>query len=164
MEVCIDDAYRGYRIGHRLYNERKKLCQSLELKGVVFAGRLPNLHKRLKKCGTVENYIDQVVNKKMKDPVLSFQLRNGFEVIGVLPEYLDDDRESLNYAAHLVWYNPKVPQEDEKPIKKYGVRMPDVVRMATVQYMQRKVTSLDRKSTRLNSSHVAISYAVFCLK
>src|SRR5690349_23308830 len=27
-----------------------------------------------------------------------------------------------------------------------------------------KVTSKDRKSTRLNSSHVEISYAVFCLK
>src|SRR5690625_6153411 len=26
------------------------------------------------------------------------------------------------------------------------------------------LTSKDRKSTRLNSSHVAISYAVFCLK
>src|SRR5207253_10282035 len=26
------------------------------------------------------------------------------------------------------------------------------------------IISLDRKSTRLNSSHVAISYAVFCLK
>src|SRR5690625_5808940 len=26
------------------------------------------------------------------------------------------------------------------------------------------VSALDRKSTRLNSSHVAISYAVFCLK
>src|SRR5690625_5865480 len=26
------------------------------------------------------------------------------------------------------------------------------------------LNSLDRKSTRLNSSHVAISYAVFCLK
>src|SRR5204863_10212323 len=26
------------------------------------------------------------------------------------------------------------------------------------------VTTLDRKSTRLNSSHVEISYAVFCLK
>src|SRR5690625_6175322 len=26
------------------------------------------------------------------------------------------------------------------------------------------VNQLDRKSTRLNSSHVAISYAVFCLK
>src|SRR5690625_6111687 len=28
----------------------------------------------------------------------------------------------------------------------------------------RKPTGKDRKSTRLNSSHVAISYAVFCLK
>src|SRR5690625_5732261 len=27
-----------------------------------------------------------------------------------------------------------------------------------------QVSDLDRKSTRLNSSHVAISYAVFCLK
>src|SRR5699024_12708467 len=27
-----------------------------------------------------------------------------------------------------------------------------------------KIKSLDRKSTRLNSSHVSISYAVFCLK
>src|SRR5690625_6804528 len=26
------------------------------------------------------------------------------------------------------------------------------------------MTKIDRKSTRLNSSHVAISYAVFCLK
>ncbi len=141
MEVCIDNAYRGYRIGQRLYNERKKLCQSLGLKGVVFAGRMPNLHKRIKRTGTVENYIDQVIHKKIKDPVLTFQLRNGFEIVGVIPNYLDDDRESLNYAAHMVWYNPKVPQEDEKPVKKYGVRMPDVVRVATVQYMQRRVTS-----------------------
>src|SRR5207253_5822638 len=29
---------------------------------------------------------------------------------------------------------------------------------------ERMVLHLDRKSTRLNSSHVAISYAVFCLK
>src|SRR5438874_8268954 len=28
----------------------------------------------------------------------------------------------------------------------------------------RKVAGIDRKSTRLNSSHVEISYAVFCLK
>src|SRR5690625_6049319 len=27
-----------------------------------------------------------------------------------------------------------------------------------------QISKLDRKSTRLNSSHVAISYAVFCLK
>src|SRR5690625_4091389 len=31
-------------------------------------------------------------------------------------------------------------------------------------YRQRRRRNQDRKSTRLNSSHVAISYAVFCLK
>src|SRR5690349_23366135 len=30
--------------------------------------------------------------------------------------------------------------------------------------VSRRVRALDRKSTRLNSSHVEISYAVFCLK
>src|SRR5690625_6352000 len=30
--------------------------------------------------------------------------------------------------------------------------------------VQRSAKARDRKSTRLNSSHVAISYAVFCLK
>src|SRR5439155_21585687 len=32
------------------------------------------------------------------------------------------------------------------------------------QDLQQSLISRDRKSTRLNSSHVAISYAVFCLK
>src|SRR5256885_17197246 len=30
--------------------------------------------------------------------------------------------------------------------------------------VQRRLLPLDRKSTRLNSSHLVISYAVFCLK
>src|SRR5699024_12254671 len=33
-----------------------------------------------------------------------------------------------------------------------------------VTFLQLLTSSLDRKSTRLNSSHVSISYAVFCLK
>src|SRR5437868_11127577 len=31
-------------------------------------------------------------------------------------------------------------------------------------YLSRNHQTVDRKSTRLNSSHVSISYAVFCLK
>src|SRR5690625_6272903 len=33
-----------------------------------------------------------------------------------------------------------------------------------VTHMEKSLKGTDRKSTRLNSSHVAISYAVFCLK
>src|SRR5690348_17928501 len=47
------------------------------------------------------------------------------------------------------------PLRRESPVK-YGVdlQVPDQVQLPT----------LDRKSTRLNSSHPSISYAVFCLK
>src|SRR5690554_7773865 len=40
----------------------------------------------------------------------------------------------------------------------------DDSRFVTVQFITRNGAGLDRKSTRLNSSHVRISYAVFCLK
>src|SRR5437588_3620268 len=36
--------------------------------------------------------------------------------------------------------------------------------VATAVFMVAILLSLDRKSTRLNSSHTVISYAVFCLK
>jgi len=144
MEVCVDPDYRGYRIGQRLYDERKRVCQDLALKGIVFAGRLPTLAKRVRRFASAEEYVDQVVQKKQRDPVLSFQLRNGFEVIGVLPHYLDADRESMGYGVHLVWHNPKVPAQEERDREKqYGGRLPDTVRVGTVQYLQRRVRSLD---------------------
>lgn len=144
MEVCVDPDYRGYRLGNRLYNERKKLCEALGLKGIVFGGRLPSLAKRIKKFGTVENYVESVKSKQARDPVLSFQLHNGFEVIGIIPHYLDVDHQSMGYAVHLAWRNPKVTvDENEVNVKSYGGRLPDTVRVGTVQYKQRRVRSFD---------------------
>ncbi len=142
MEVAVDPDYRGYRLGQRLYNQRKQLCESLGLKGIVFGGRLPTLSTRIKRFGTVENYVETVIQKKQRDPVLSFQLHNGFEVIGIIPNYLNADHQSLGYAVHLMWRNPKVAiDDDDKNKKKYGGRVPDSIRIGTVQYMQRRVHS-----------------------
>src|SRR3989442_11473036 len=41
---------------------------------------------------------------------------------------------------------------------------PEVKNFESVSYEYAKSSLEDRKSTRLNSSHVRISYAVFCLK
>ena len=144
MEVCVDPDYRGYRIGQSLYDARKELCQTLGLKGIVFAGRLPSWSKRAKKFAGIEDYVEQVKQKKQRDPVLSFQMRNGFEVIGVLADYLPSDRESLGFGVHMVWRNPKVAQEEATGTeKRYGGRLPDTVRVGTVQYMQRRVKSFE---------------------
>src|SRR2546426_2311260 len=46
-----------------------------------------------------------------------------------------------------------------------GKRGPDSTKVISHEYGRSKqYTERDRKSTRLNSSHLVISYAVFCLK
>src|SRR5690554_7491090 len=44
------------------------------------------------------------------------------------------------------------------------LKMNDPVRVKILTIKEGKIFTRDRKSTRLNSSHVRISYAVFCLK
>ena len=116
----MDPNYRGLRIGQRLYNERKKLCRLLRLKGIVFGGRMPMLAKKIREVGSPQQYLDLIEEKKLRDPVITFQLRNGFEIIGILKNYLPSDAESLGYAAHMLWRNPDIAGSAQKQTKKVG--------------------------------------------
>ena len=140
-ETCVDPNLRGYRIGQRIYNARKQVVNYYQLKGIVFGGRLPNFHKKHKKVKDVHEYIDKVQNKEIKDPTLGFHLRNNFQVIGVLPQYLRDDKESMGYAVHLKWdnveYNATQPEIKNRPPRQRSVRV------VTVQYQQRPVKSFE---------------------
>jgi predicted amidohydrolase/ribosomal protein S18 acetylase RimI-like enzyme len=143
MEVCVDPNYRGLRVGQRLYNERKRLCARLNLKGIVFGGRLPGLARRWRQVGSAAAYVEDVAARRLRDPVLGFQLRNGFEVVGVLENYLPWDKESRGYAAHLVWRNPKYAPPPSAAEGKAGRHPGDSVRIAIVQYQQRRVVSFE---------------------
>ncbi len=142
-EVFVDPDRRGSRIGQRLYAARKALCIRLGCKGIVFAGRLPTLYRRLKTFGSPEAYVAAIAEGRARDPVLSFQLRNGFEVKGILPNYLPSDRESLGYAVHLVWYNPRWLAEAAGRDTYSSSIVKDHVRIAVVQYQQRRVRTFE---------------------
>ena len=143
LEVFVHPDFRRHRIGQRFYRRRKQLCRELNLEGIVFGGRLPGLKRNLKKVGSAEVYVQKVVAQEIRDPVLTFQLRNGFEVIGLLENYTHEDPDSLGYAAHLLWKNPdkrvKVRVSKEVP----RILLPHKVRVAAVQYQQRRVESVD---------------------
>jgi predicted amidohydrolase/GNAT superfamily N-acetyltransferase len=141
MEVCVDPDFRGLRIGQRLYNARKTLCQEYDLKGIVFGGRIPGYSRKRGKVESVEEYVKQVQEKKFRDPVLGFQLSNDFEPIGVLKNYLPGDKASGGYAVHLLWRNPYMQDLTQTKRNKQRGRLPNMVRVATVQFQVRKVTS-----------------------
>ncbi len=141
-EVFVDPDHRGSRIGQRLYNARKALCARLGCKGIVFGGRIPSLQRRLKSYESPQAFVDAVLHGKARDPVLNFQLRNGFELIGLLKDYLPSDRESLGWAAHLAWRNPRYVPTGDGSGPQYNL-VKDHVRIAVVQYQQRRVSSFE---------------------
>ena len=104
VDVFVSPAYHGMRLGRRLYEARKELCQSLNLKSIIAGGRIPN-YKEYSKELAPQEYIEQVKRKEIFDPILSFQISNDFEVKRVLKGYLPDDKESLGYATLLEWNN-----------------------------------------------------------
>src|SRR5690625_5548561 len=67
----------------------------------------------------------------------------------------------INYAGNETKANEVVEELKQKGVKAFSVKA-DVSDEKDVKNLMKE--TLDRKSTRLNSSHVAISYAVFCLK
>ena len=143
-EICVDPGARGLKIGQRLYREREALAVKLGLKGIVFAGRLPGLRRRFKQFGNAEDYVNAVKNKEIRDSVLSFQLNQGYELLGVLPGYLPPDAASMGYGAHLLWRNPDYRyREDVVGDSHVHLQRRNTVRIAVVQYMQRAIDSFD---------------------
>jgi predicted amidohydrolase/ribosomal protein S18 acetylase RimI-like enzyme len=136
-DVFVHPDYRGMRLGRRLYDARKELCENLNLRSIILGGRIPGYANHFKKL-TPKQYIDKVRRKELHDPVLSFQLANDFHVRKVLTRYMPDDKASKAYATLLEWTNVYF-EEDEKM---FG-RRKSVVRAGLVQWQMRRVKSVE---------------------
>lgn len=137
IDVFINPKYRGLRLGRRLYDVRKELCEQLNLKSIIFAGRIPNYGKYKNEI-TPKIYIEKVKKKEIYDPVLSFQLSNDFHEVRVLKNYLEGDVESQEYAVLLEWNNIYY---DDSP--KLINTEKSVVRLGLIQWQMRSLSSLD---------------------
>lgn len=136
IEVFISPDYRGLRLGRRLYDERKDICEKLNLKGIIFGGRIPNYHKYAAEL-TPKEYIQKVKTKEIHDPTLTFQLSNDFHVKKLLKNYLPGDAESEDNAVLLQWNNIYYSKSDSH------VSYKSTVRLGLVQWQMRPYKSLN---------------------
>ncbi|MDP5028290.1 MAG: carbon-nitrogen hydrolase family protein [Flavobacterium sp.] len=137
IDVFINPQYRGLRLGRRLYDVRKELCEQLNLKSIIFAGRIPNYGKYKNEINP-KVYIEKVKKKEIYDPVLSFQLSNDFHEVRVLKNYLEGDVESQEYAVLLEWNNIYY---DDSP--KLINTEKSVVRLGLIQWQMRSLGNLE---------------------
>jgi ribosomal protein S18 acetylase RimI-like enzyme len=105
-EVFVDRTLRGMGVGRELYRARRQICRALNLQRIIACGRLPGYAERAREM-EVDLYCKKVLWGDLTDPVLSFQLREGFRFCGVVPNYLPEDDESCGFASLIVSLNPK---------------------------------------------------------
>jgi predicted amidohydrolase/GNAT superfamily N-acetyltransferase len=131
-DVYVHPAAQGRGVGAALYEARRALCRRLNLRRILCGGRLAGYYQHAALM-TPEEYVARVEAGELRDRVLSFQLREGFVVRGVVPRYLRDPR-SLDHATLIEWLNPDYRP---RPRTRRGARI------ACVQYQQRPVGSFD---------------------
>lgn len=137
IEIFIIPEFRGLRLGRRLYDARKELCEKLNLKAIVFGGRIPNFHKFSSEL-TPKEYIHKVKIKEIYDPTLSFQLANDFHIKKILNDYLPGDKESKDYAVLMQWDNIF----HEKTSSKLSANK-SIVRLGLIQWQMRLYKSIE---------------------
>lgn len=137
IDVFIRPKFRGLRLGRRLYDYRKELCEKLNLKGIVFGGRIPKYHQYSASM-TPREYIDKVRKKEIHDPVLDFQMSNDFHPARILKGYLEGDKESQEYAVLLEWDNVYYEKKSNKASSKKTI-----VRLGLIQWQMRLYKDLE---------------------
>ena len=137
IEMFVHPEYRGMRLGRRLYDTRKELCENLNLRSLMMGGRIPNYSKYSYEM-TPREYIEKVKKQELFDPTLSFQLANDFHPKKIIKNYLAGDASSLEYAVLLEWSN--IYYEKNEPMLN---RSPSVVRLGLVQWQMRSFPDLD---------------------
>lgn len=135
IEVFVDPEFRELRLGRRLYDARKELCELLNLKSIVLGGRIPNYHKHSHELSPRE-YIRRVRDKEIYDPVLSFQLSNNFLPIRVLRKYLPEDEASRENAVLLQWNNIYYS-------KNPNTMQDSIIRLGLVQWQMRHFKDIE---------------------
>lgn len=103
-DIGVHPDHRGRGLSTLLYDARQALVRRLRLRGHV-AGAMPKGYHLVAGSMAIEEYVSAVVRGEARDPVLSVQLRRGYNVYGIIPGYLDDPT-CANHGVFVVWRNP----------------------------------------------------------
>jgi len=112
VETCVHPDYRGQGVGGRLMEARYDVARRLNLRGMV-AGSAIIDYGKVADHVPVEQYVADVIAGRRFDTNLSKQLRKGFVVHNVIPNYLEDDPTSAGWGVTIVWNNPDYREQAE---------------------------------------------------
>lgn len=106
-EIMVNPHIQGQGVGKLIYAALRKIAEDWGLLRIRAGARMRGYHRVASKM-SAEDYLKAIAQKKRTDPTLSFQLKEGFQVLDLISNYLLKDPESLGYAALIEWLNPQI--------------------------------------------------------
>jgi len=100
--LAVHPGARGRGVARALYAAREALAGQLGTRVIRAGARIPG-YGAVAESMSAEEYVRDVVEGVRRDPTLSFQLRMGFKVVDLAPDYLATDEESRRWAAIIEW-------------------------------------------------------------
>ncbi|MEK6825653.1 MAG: hypothetical protein AABY00_02615 [Nanoarchaeota archaeon] len=94
--------------GSALLSRQKELAQQKGLQYLVLGARIPGYDSYCTSVKTIsiEEYVKLTrEDHALHDPELRFYTKNGLSLARIMPNYMEDDQESRNYGALMVWKN-----------------------------------------------------------
>src|SRR5690625_2776346 len=172
-EVLLNIGLTGYS---NIYDVERKLTQQRENLFKPY-GSVPEINKQLSTLETkekdlfeIKKEINSYETKRNKQKELQGKFKALEEQIKKLKKKRAKKNKRLtNFQTISNYFMTKEKLKDypnEVPFPENGEkRLAEIEKELTpIETKLQVIHTEDRKSTRLNSSHVAISYAVFCLK
>lgn len=108
-DISVHPGWRGRGIGKMIYEARMDVVRRLNRRGIVAGGMLPGYPKYADKF-TTQEYAERVADGRLYDPTLSFQLRMGFQLRGMLYNYMEDSATG-GVSTLIVWENNQYKPE-----------------------------------------------------
>lgn len=111
VDIGVKPAYRKMDLGKMLMQAAYERVIADRLERVIGGGRMPGF-KRFSKEMTAQQYAKKVLAGELKDPVITFLMRNGRMPVSLVENYLEDD-DSQNFALLMEWKNPFMPYKQD---------------------------------------------------
>ncbi len=106
MDVSVHPDYRNKGIAKALYRARQYTCKKLSLKGQMTVGML-NGYAAVSNAMSIDEYFEKVKNHELFDPTVSVQEKVGFEIVGLMKDYLNDPACGNAGAVIVMHLTPK---------------------------------------------------------
>lgn len=111
-EMIVDPNFRGQRLGTYLYHARKAIAREHGLLRMRAGARLRGYHRYAEQC-TPHEYLLKILSGEVFDPTISFQIKQGFNVMALVRGYLPNDPETLGWAVVIEWLNPELATRED---------------------------------------------------